>query len=137
MKKVLFTLLVPVVLIVMIYTAKAQQLYLGEPARFHSFACDTEEQLTSILDAHKELGRSAAQRLAFMYMNAVGKHGEPMCVQSTMEVTVIRVTKTYEKLDIGGITDTVHVIEVMNDRGVIFYTIATIPVVKRETGRAS
>lgn len=137
MKKLILWLLIPVILIVGMYTAKAQQLYLGEPTRFQSLACDTEEQITAILDAHKELGIGAAQRLVFAYMHTIGTNNEPICAQGVLSVTVIRIVKSYDDLDIGGITRTVHVIEVMNDNGVIFYTVATIPVTKRETGRAS
>lgn len=132
MKKLIVILILPLILMLVVhFTARAQQLYLGEPAQFSSFACDTIEQITGVLDAHKEHGQGAAQRLAQTYMLTPNENGEAACMTGTLMVTIIRIVKTYT----GIIDREIIVIEVMNPQGFIFYTLSTIPVVKRDLSK--
>lgn len=134
MKKVLLVLLIPIVLTLVVhFAARAETIYLGEPIAARTFACDTEEQISSILDAHRDHGLETGRARAMMLSHTLNENGEPACVSATFYITPIRIARTYDMPSVG----VIHVLEVQNERGILFFVISTVPVERKVSGRAT
>lgn len=92
MKKLILFLLIPVVMIGMIYTAKAQQVYFGEEVVIHTFFCLEESQMELMFKAHQEQGMEGAQAVGSLLIQS------GVCGVAAVPVIPIRVIKTYEGL---------------------------------------
>ena len=126
MKKMLLYLLVPVLLLCAIYTAKANQIVLGEEVTFQTLICMEEPQLALILDAHQERGVDVARAVARILVQGGA------CVVAQVTVIAVRVVKTYTDLPLlDGTTVTARNLEVMAPNGQLIYAVVTIPVINR------
>jgi len=73
-------------------------IHLDEPVLLNAWLCDTEEQVVSVIETHRDSGLLAATALLRSYHQTMGEHDEPVCVFVEAQPLVVERVVIAEKL---------------------------------------
>lgn len=100
-------------------SALAGTWQIGKPTMVRTVACDTQDQITSVISAHVEhgmrAGREAFQTLALQRND----QNEPVCGQVQGVYAIVNVIATHEGLE--GFPAKMNVVTMMSPQGRVLY----------------